>query len=190
MPTSTVSSSQDRRFTDSDPPEARCQATTTRGRACAFVSIAGTRYCTVHADYDTARPPRRSGFGADAGGGSNAPTTSPWEGDGDGGGGQATSSSASRSEHGQIAAATHTPPGGNTCLPLNSLPSIQWPKKIVEIAIGPFAGKRGEVMKFGNGWVTVKVEGGSGDKPILNNRRSMELYLAPEDGQEGAGFSE
>lgn len=82
-------------------------------------------------------------------------------------------------------------PGDNARrLPLNSLPSIQWPKKIVEIAIGPFAGKRGEVMKFGNGWVTVKVEGGSGDKPILNNRRSMELYLAPEDGQEGAGFSE
>lgn len=49
---------QDRRFTGSGD-EVRCQATTTRGRACAYISVSGTKYCYLHADYDTNPPPRR-----------------------------------------------------------------------------------------------------------------------------------
>mmetsp|Transcript_23771 Transcript_23771/g.68307 ORF Transcript_23771/g.68307 Transcript_23771/m.68307 type:complete len:395 (+) Transcript_23771:337-1521(+) len=173
---------QDRRFTNSDPPEARCQATTTRGRACAFVSIAGTKYCTIHAKYDTAPPPRRSGFG---GGGSNAPT-SPRKGKG---GDLVSLSATSHSEHKQIAV-MHMPTPSNAHRPLlNALPSIQWSKKIVEIAIGPFAGAKGIVMKFGNGWVTVKVKGGDGKPGIMHNRRSMELYLLPENSKGGVSAS-
>jgi hypothetical protein len=172
---------QDRRFTDSDPPESRCQATTTRGRACAFVSVVGAKYCNVHANYDTAPPPRRSGFG-DGGDAKVPASTTPRKA-----GAEVTSLSTStpQREHNQTPTDTvHVPNGANRLL-LNDLPSVQWPKKIVEIAIGPFAGEKGIVMKFGNGWVTVKVKGSDG-KPLHHNRRSMELYLLPKVGRQGA----
>lgn len=51
---------QDKRFTGCDD-EVRCEATTTRGRACAYVAVQGTKYCYLHADYDTNPPPRRGG---------------------------------------------------------------------------------------------------------------------------------
>lgn len=172
---------QDRRFTDSDPPEARCQATTTRGRACAFVSIVGTKYCNVHANYDTAPPPRRSGFGDGGGGGGSAKVpASPRKA------ASVVTSSSSTSqynEHKKTTAGVVQAPGSGTNRPLlNNLPSIQWSKKIVEIAVGPFTGEKGIVLKFGNGWVTVKVRGRDG-KPMHHNRRSMELYLLPENGR-------
>ena len=170
---------QDRRFTDSDPPEARCQATTTRGRACAFVSIGGTKYCNVHANYDTAPPPRRSGFGD--GGGKAKVAASPRKAT------SVVTSSSSSSHHNERKKTTNgvvqMPDGGTNRPLLNNLPSIQWPKKVVEIAVGPFTGEKGIVLKFGNGWVTVKVKGRDG-KPLHHNRRSMELYLLPEDGRE------
>ena len=172
---------QDRRFTDSDPPEARCQATTTRGRACAFVSIVGTKYCNVHANYDTAPPPRRSGFGDGGGGGGSAKVpASPRKA-----ASVATSSSSTshHNQHKKTTAGVVQASGSGTNRPLlNNLPSIQWSKKIVEIAVGPFTGEKGIVLKFGNGWVTVKVRGKDG-KPLHHNRRSMELYLLPEDGR-------
>lgn len=49
---------QDRRFTGVEG-EIRCLATTTRGRACAYTCVGGTKYCYLHADYDTNPPPRR-----------------------------------------------------------------------------------------------------------------------------------
>ena len=170
---------QDRRFTDSDPPEARCQATTTRGRACAFVSIGGTKYCNVHANYDTAPPPRRSGFGD--GGGKAKVAASPRKAP------SVVTSSSSSSPHNERKKTTNgvvqMPDGGTNRPLLNNLPSIQWPKKVVEIAVGPFTGEKGIVLKFGNGWVTVKVKGRPDGKPLHHNRRSMELYLLPEDGR-------
>jgi len=50
---------QDRRYQEGHPYECRCLATTTRGRPCAYVAINGTKYCNLHADYDTNPPPRR-----------------------------------------------------------------------------------------------------------------------------------
>lgn len=49
---------QDKRFTGASD-EMRCLATTTRGRVCAYVSVNGSKYCHLHADYDTNPPPRR-----------------------------------------------------------------------------------------------------------------------------------
>jgi hypothetical protein len=49
---------QDKRYTGCEG-EVRCLATTTRGRACAYACVVGTKYCYLHADYDTNPPPRR-----------------------------------------------------------------------------------------------------------------------------------
>lgn len=51
---------QDKRYTGS-ADGTRCLATTTRGRVCAYVSVNGTKYCYLHADYDTNPPPKRGG---------------------------------------------------------------------------------------------------------------------------------
>lgn len=53
-----LSTPQDRRYTGS-PNEARCLATTTRGRKCAYIAVHTTKYCNMHADYDTNPPLRR-----------------------------------------------------------------------------------------------------------------------------------
>jgi len=54
---------QDKRYTGQCVGEMQCLATTTRGRSCAYVAVAGTKYCHLHADYDTNPPPRRGGSG-------------------------------------------------------------------------------------------------------------------------------
>jgi hypothetical protein len=41
------------------PDEIRCSATTTRGRPCAYIAVLDTKYCFLHADYDTNPAPRR-----------------------------------------------------------------------------------------------------------------------------------
>ena len=69
--TSTPTTHQDKRFTGCDS-EVRCVATTTRGRPCAYVRVAATKYCHLHAAYDTHPPPRRGG-----GGGSSSAVTTP-----------------------------------------------------------------------------------------------------------------
>ena len=53
---------QDRRYMGG-PGETRCSATTTRGRACAYVAVRNSKYCHLHADYDINPPPRRGGCG-------------------------------------------------------------------------------------------------------------------------------
>jgi hypothetical protein len=51
---------QDKRYTGS-ADGTRCLATTTRGRVCAYVSVSVSKYCYLHADYDTNPPPKRGG---------------------------------------------------------------------------------------------------------------------------------
>jgi hypothetical protein len=46
----------DRIFHDQDG-ETQCSAISTRGRQCTFIAIEPTRYCSVHADYET-NPPK------------------------------------------------------------------------------------------------------------------------------------
>jgi hypothetical protein len=53
---------QDKRYTGS-VDGTRCLATTTRGRVCAYVSVNTSKYCYLHADYDTNPPPKRGGGG-------------------------------------------------------------------------------------------------------------------------------
>jgi len=55
---------QDKRYTGLCAGEIQCFATTTRGRACAYVAVTGMKYCHLHADYDTNPPPRRGGTGS------------------------------------------------------------------------------------------------------------------------------
>ena len=50
---------QDKRCTGDDN-EVRCFATSTRGRTCAYIAVNYTKYCYLHADYDTNPPPRRT----------------------------------------------------------------------------------------------------------------------------------
>jgi hypothetical protein len=52
---------QDRRFSSATNGEPRCLATTTRGRPCAYIAVNCTKYCYLHAEYDTHPPPRRGG---------------------------------------------------------------------------------------------------------------------------------
>jgi len=54
---------QDKRYTGLCANEVQCLATTTRGRPCAYVAVTDTKYCHLHADYDTNPPPRRGGSG-------------------------------------------------------------------------------------------------------------------------------
>jgi len=63
---------QDKRFSGLNHDEKQCLATTTRGRPCAYVAVHGTKYCNLHADYDTNPPPRRGGGGGGGGGGGNS----------------------------------------------------------------------------------------------------------------------
>lgn len=60
-----TSAHQDKRFTGCGD-DVRCIATTTRGRACAYISINDSKYCHLHADYDTNPPPRRGGGNSSA----------------------------------------------------------------------------------------------------------------------------
>ena len=50
---------QDKRCTGDDN-EVRCFATSTRGRTCAYIAVNYTKYCYLHADYDTNSLPRRT----------------------------------------------------------------------------------------------------------------------------------
>jgi hypothetical protein len=60
--TSQPTAHQDKRYTGS-VDGTRCLATTTRGRVCAYVSVNTSKYCYLHADYDTNPPPKRGGGG-------------------------------------------------------------------------------------------------------------------------------
>lgn len=59
-------SHQDKRYTGNSKDEVQCLATTTRGRPCAYVAVHNTKYCHLHADYDTNPPPRRGGSSSTA----------------------------------------------------------------------------------------------------------------------------
>jgi len=185
---------QDRRFTANDPPDIRCQATTTRGRPCAFVSVVDTKYCHLHATYETNPPPRRSGYTE-----MSVAATSPGSRSHDVGNGTYSrdlTAKISKSRKANPTKRTDFISGDDDIqLPLlNSTPSGQWLNKLVQVATGPFKGEHATVLTWGNGWVTVRllndreVSGESTpsrrkskdkDKGVLHNRRAVELYLLP-----------
>lgn len=190
---------QDRRFTANDPPDIRCQATTTRGRPCAFVSVIGRKYCHLHATYETNPPPRRSGYTEGVVAATSLGSRSHDVGKG----------TYSRDVTAKISKPKKDNPmkrtdfisdGDDIQLPLlSSTPSGQWSNKLVQVATGPFKGEHATVLKWGNGWVTVRllnyrnVSGESTpsrrrskdkDKGVLHNRRAVELYLVPIEGKQ------
>jgi len=205
----TNTSGQDKRYTG---VELRCCATTTRGRACAYIAVGTTKYCYMHADYDTNPPPRR-------GLKSPTPTTaivtaaaaappSPKK---------ASTSSSTSSSSGSTStskirssnsnsktsskAAPPAPPAAvarrssakraekhaDSPYPLLSMLSTdQWYQRKVQVAVGPLQGRVGSVQKWGNGWISVKIPGVAG----LHNRRSFELYLQDVDDNSNSSGSE
>lgn len=171
---------QDKRFSGAKG-EIRCKATTTRGRECAYVCVNGTKYCFMHADYDTNPPPRR--------GGKHAATTVITEA-------AAASSSKSKKKEAHRSSSIVSDSSSskstdrkrrNTAeklaqkhadspFPLLSMiSSDQWANKLVRVSVGPFEGHIGNVEKWSNGWVGVRIPDVG-----LHNRRSFELYLDDE----------
>jgi len=228
---------QDKRYTGFGD-ECRCQATTTRGRPCAYVSVNKTKYCHLHVDYDVNPPPRRGGI--------SSATASPnvqkkvrhkLSTDEE----QSVASSTSRdagtdvsSDSGAATAAKTTtlaaplstssedasslsvfghlksvlPNTGTTVTGssskesalnstfssyplLSSISSDQWFNKLVTVSTGPLVNRTGRVVKWGNGWVTVRISTGNtthdGSAGLLHNRRSIELFLLPDKQDQQAG---
>jgi hypothetical protein len=204
---------QDKRFTGCGD-EVRCTATTTRGRACAYIAVTDGKYCHLHADYDTNPPPRRGGGGCSSAGSNKSrpsllgsksssmnilprmagcpvipdlgtskafsgvaaaaklkPSTLPI----DMGDAAMRQSPTSVSSDDSFHFPSKNINKANQAL-LSSISSDQWLNRKVVIAAGPLANRRGTVEKWGNGWVTVRVREG-----LTHNRRSVELYLMPED---------
>ena len=206
--TSTPTIHQDKRYTGCD--DVRCVATTTRGRACAYASVSGTKYCYLHASYDTHPPPRRGGGSSsaastpkpehsmlatvarrveitpsiqgcpslpDLGTGKRLSIPSlqhlPYES------GNSRHSPSSVSSDDSYAVSSHgfdtSNPDAQSPVLLSSISSDQWLDRKVKFASGPFVNRIGIVEKWGNGWVTVRVNG-----ELTHNRRSIELYLVPQ----------
>jgi hypothetical protein len=56
----------------------------------------------------------------------------------------------------------------------------------VLISTGPLMNRTGRIVKWGNGWVSVRVTTGVGqeEEDLLHNRRSIELFLLPDGSNE------
>lgn len=198
----TKTTSQDKRYTGAEG-EVCCKATTTRGRACAYVAAGRSKYCYLHADYDTNPPPRRGGKGKpesdgvylrsleDASLPAEVRITSPPSVSSE----DSTRVSSPLTTE-KVLKSVRKPKGGSgrrnasklaekhadSPYPLLSMISTdQWFGKTVTVATGPCQNQVGTVEKWGNGWVSVQLPTG------LHNRRSFELYLHTEDeaGQQG-----
>jgi len=172
------------------------KATTTRGRECSYCAVKGTKYCYLHADYDTNPPPRRGAstststhkVGKDAesaDGGNNSdgstnetPTSS------------ATTTSNTNKPNKKASTSTRRlstvknleKRQADSPYPLlSTLATDQWLNRKVVVSSGPLANHVGVVEKWRNGWVSVRLPGAG-----LHNRRSFELYLHPDsDSAEG-----
>ncbi len=208
---------QNKRFNELDSGEVQCLATTTRGRPCAYVAVSGTKYCHLHADYDTNPPPKR--------GGSGMTSLHKLKSDLSLNSSLSSKSSSKLSSHNnrhlvsqclntlssldQLKVNTESISNENedgtlpfvTIKPhpkyplLNSIPSDKWTDKRVLIGTGPLENHIGRVVKWGNGWVTVStktmmnVTSDPGSAEILHNRRAIELFLLPDE-MPGSGTTE
>ncbi|KAL3913563.1 MAG: hypothetical protein SGILL_006436, partial [Bacillariaceae sp.] len=184
---------QDKRFTGSNG-EIRCQATTTRGKACAYVAVGSpnpcSKYCHLHANFDTHPPARRNKAAM------IASTTALMKK-----GNNVFVVGRKKSTKGAAAAASasHNQAGGESSGDdgsfrlLSMLSTDQWFHKRVIISTGPFMNRTGHVTRWGNGWVTVRLEDAEGESRsnrkrdqskdgIAHNRRSFELFLHPDQG--------
>ncbi|GAX16879.1 hypothetical protein FisN_5Hh252 [Fistulifera solaris] len=177
---------QDRRYTGSTN-ETQCAATTTRGRSCAYIAVGESKYCNMHADYDTNPPPRRTVSKQksrsrarkqakkqilDAADDIVVHTGRPPSAASSLSGNSVDSSAANQDV---LDASSRNVPiidAAHPCALLSTLSTDHWYRTAVRVGTGPFKGRTGHVEKWGNGWVSVHIAGvGS------HNRRSFELYL-------------
>ena len=206
------SARQDKRYTGYDD-EVRCRATTTRGRPCAYLSVSDSKYCYLHADYDTNPPPRRGGSGSTP---KEAEVLSAPLGDITGypimpdlsksvkvssalkvlatiGPADYQTPSVESDDSLSISSSQSDTEGKkpasqliNCSHPLlSSISSDQWLDKNVIVGLGPLVNRVGKIVKWGNGWVTLRIYSDSHPGPdgLLHNRRSVELFLLPPDWQ-------
>lgn len=173
--TTSNSQQQDKRFSGAKG-ECRCKATTTRGRECAYIAVDDTKYCYMHADYDTNPPPRRGGKHSSTS--NETPKLKKKEVTSRSSSNVSDSSGKSggdrkRRNTAEKLAQKHA----DSPFPLLSMiSSDQWANKRVKISSGPFEGHVGHVEKWSNGWVGVRIPDVG-----LHNRRSFELYLDDND---------
>lgn len=178
---------QDRRYTGSSN-ETRCSATTTRGRDCAYIAVGDSMYCNMHADYDTNPPPRRNVWKLKSRARARKQAKKPLlaaeddivvhterplsaasslsENSSDSSRGIPSPKQDTSSRQAPIIDATYA------CPLLSTISTDQWFRTVVRIGTGLFKGHLGHVEKWGNGWVSVHIDGIG-----LHNRRSFELYL-------------
>jgi hypothetical protein len=166
---------QDKRFTGFKG-EVRCDATTTRGRACTYTAVDGTRYCCMHADYATNPPPRRGSVTKQVV--VEVPKVPTKKSKSvDRSSSQVSDSSKSTGGKRRNTAEKLAQMHADSPYPLLSMfSSDQWGDKRVKIAVGPFEGHVGLVEKWSNGWVGVRIP-----EVGLHNRRSFELYIDSEE---------
>jgi len=193
--------------------EVKCSATTTRGRPCSYISVNDSRYCFLHADYDSNPPPRRgsivsphkartvsvSSAAKSVSGDEMAPSDAvvlktPSKVPASVSSTESSLSSAWVTP--QVSSVTDTPPSTKKIKDvstrdgkpvLSSLSYDKWFDKKVMISTGPLANHIGRVVKWGNGWVTVRITpetSGEEDDGLLHNRRAVELFLVPDDAEE------
>jgi hypothetical protein len=197
-----ASTYMDKRFTGCHD-EIRCSATTTRGRECAYVCVQGTKYCHLHAEYDTNPPPRRGGSTSGVKGSQKSqsrpmtcvilpnwkdcPSIPDLDSDK-----QFALQPFMDSSFGKYDTCRRSPLSissddttaydeqrsdyfSNEKL-LSSISTDQWFGRKVKVAIGPFMNRIGFVERWGNGWVTVRIH-----ENLIHNRRSVELILVPSE---------
>lgn len=190
---------QDKRYTGLSPDQVRCLATTTRGRPCTYTAVQCTKYCFLHADYDTNPPPRRTKSNkSDDKDGSTTCSESLTNST------NMTEANVIKDEirvprrsspslsvdfsSKKVSKGSAEPAGGfkkrrtnakfaekhaeSTRPLLSMMATDQWFGQSVEVAVGPFVGQKGTVQKWGNGWITILIDGVG-----FHNRRSFELYL-------------
>jgi hypothetical protein len=146
---------QDKRFMGA-PNQVRCVATTTRGRPCAYIAVNSTEYCHLHVGHQRNPSPRRK---------------------------LASCAAAEKKKienivgSGESRGFTPTNILFASSLPLlSTLPTGKWLNQLVIISTGHLQNHSGRVERWGNGWVSVRV-----DSVGLHNRRSFELYVANND---------
>ena len=149
----------DKRYTGAD--QVRCPATTTRGRPCAYQAV--TKYCHLHADYDTHPPPRRKSKDEPEEERKDSPVVS-------------VASEASGKRRNRMNAKWAVKHAESPFPLLSMLATEQWQGQKVRVAVGPFSGHVGTVQKWGNGWITIFIPDVG-----YHNRRSFELYLVDEE---------
>ena len=186
-------SGQDKRFTGLSPHQVRCHATTTRGRPCTYAAVQETKYCFLHADYEINPSPRRLKSSSDddremssvSPAGMINTSDDVSEGEGPTSASPAPSFESNADTESKMSASTvavfkkrrtnakFAEKHAESSRPLLSMMATdQWFGQSVEIAVGPFESRTGIVQKWGNGWITVLIEGVG-----FHNRRSFELYL-------------